>query len=169
MTSNKIRLFLTSLAFTLCAMLGSTFAASSTATSLVGATLQFSHVVSNDEGGTISGAVFVEVLKDTNVSINSGRGYIVNVTANRIMIKFTRQVSWADNNLFNGLVIDDIAWPNAPERVISDVKLTSKLASVTKERADLHKHTVLVDFRGLSTAQGDSIAIEVETNSAARP
>lgn len=164
MTSKKIRLFLTSLAFTLCTMLSPAFAATSAATSLVGATLQFSHVVSNAEGGKISGAVFVEVLKDTNVSINSGRGYIVNVTANRIMIKFTRAEAWREQGLFNGLVIDDIAWSDAPNRRVSAVTLNTKMPGVGQERADISSHSAQIDFRGLSPKVGSIITVNVETS-----
>lgn len=158
MTVKKI---LTGITFVLCTLLSTAAAAG---TSLAGATLKLMHVVNDADGGLPSSAVFVEVLPETNVTVNLGRGYMVNVAANRLMIKFTRAGSWSDQGLFNGLVIDDIAWPGVPNRRVSAATLSTKMPGVGQERVDISGHSAQIDFRGLSPKVGSIITVNIETS-----
>ncbi|MBW7838016.1 MAG: hypothetical protein H3C28_15420 [Sphingomonadales bacterium] len=156
-----VRKILTGIAFTLCAFLSTAAAAGP---SLAGATLKLMHVVNDSDGGQASSAVFVEVLPETSVTVNLGRGYVVNVTADRLMIKFTRAEAWREQGLFTGLVIDNIAWSDAPSRRVSAVTLNTKMPGVGQERADISSHSAQIDFRGLSPKVGSIITVNVETS-----
>lgn len=153
MTTNKIRLFIASVAIGLFATLGT----ASAGTSLVGATIKLLHVTNDRDGGQPSSAVFVEVLRDTNVSVDLGHGYMVHVTPSDITVKFTGKSNWGSNHLFDGLVIDDIKWPDDSDRKVTAVSLVPCNAGA---RPEFSSHNVLVDFSGLSHC----MKVDIETN-----
>src|SRR5690606_13378935 len=124
---------------------------------LTGACIKLEHIDNNMDGAHMSGAVTIEVLNDTQASINQNRGYITRINPNTIQILFTRQNNWDDGELFSGLVIDDIMWSGNPERILAKVNVKTKIPYFSKKRITMQTNSILVDFRGLSVKNGDSI------------
>lgn len=65
--------------------------------------------------------------------------------------------------MFTGIVIANIAWSDATERMVRAVKLRSNIPGVSDERTEVFGRTALINLRDLSTKVGDKITVEVET------
>ncbi|MBW7838015.1 MAG: hypothetical protein H3C28_15415 [Sphingomonadales bacterium] len=160
MTMIIIRNYMTVIVISLWAMLGAAGAGNAP---LANTKLKFIHVVHDANAAHFSEAVYVEVRPDTDVTINTGRGYVINVTSQHLTIRFIRNIVWDSEALFTGVVIANIAWSNAAERTVKAIKLRSNIPGVSDERSEVFGHTALINLRDLSTKVGDKITIEVET------
>lgn len=164
MASSKFHTFITGIMASFCILASTTAIAK---TSLVGTELKLYHVLSKKTGADVSESALLKAESGKPVTAKIfNRAYTVTVTDSLITINFTRTHQWGQTRaLFNGLVIDDITWPNLPGQKIANVRLDSRIPGVTEARSDISANSVQIDFRGLATKAGDSIAVEIETSS----